>query len=143
MVLPGWNVTEPLEIAVKFYTFVRAYRDADGQIQSFALQVSTFCATLRALDECLQDQDATPLDDNDPLKLAADGWRHCAKNCQSFVEDFFKQFDPAQPNAKAREEGGPGRRLQWMWRKNDATKLAEEMNRQISYIGVHLNIAER
>ncbi|MCJ1427206.1 hypothetical protein MMC29_005109 [Sticta canariensis] len=143
MVLPGWNVTEPLEVAAKIYTIVRAYRDADGQIQSFASQVSIFCTTLRALDECLKNPDATPLDDNDPLKIASDGCRRCAENCQSFVEDFLKQNDLPQPNAKARQEGGPGRRLQWIWRKDQATALAEEMGRQISYIGLNLNIAER
>lgn len=143
MVLPEWNVTEPLEIAAKIYTIVRAYRDADGQIQSFASQVSTFCTTLRALDECLKNPDATPLDDDDPLKLASEGSRRCAENCQSFVEDFLKQNNLPQPNAKAREEGGPGRRLQWMWRKDEAAALAAEMGRQISTITVHLNIAER
>lgn len=141
MVLPGWNVTEPLEIAVKFYTFVRAYRDANDQIKTFASQVNSFCATLRDLDQCLNNPDATPLEDNDPLKLASDGCRLCAENCQTFLENFFKQFDPPQPNVKAREE--VGRRLQWMWRKDEATILVAEMSRQISYIGLHLNIAER
>lgn len=143
MVLPGWNVTEPLEAAWKFYTFVRDYKDADDQIKSFALEVETFHAALKALDACLEDPDAAPLDDNDALKVASDGCKRCAENCQNFVKNFFRQVDAKKANAPARDGVGPGHRLNWMWKKDAAAKLAQEMHRQVNYINLHLNIAER
>lgn len=143
MIPPGWNVTEPLQIAGKFYIFVRAYRGADEEIKSFASQVNTFRAALKALDECLMNPDSTPLDDNDPLKVASDGCKRCAENCQKFIKNFFRQFDPKQLDEPARDEVGPGQRLNWIWKKDAATKLELEMSQQVNYINLHLNIAER
>lgn len=145
MVLPGWNVTEPLQVAGKFYIFVRAYRDADQQIKDFASSVNDFCASLKALDECLKNPDATPLDDNDHLKVASNGCQKCAESCQKFVKNFFNvnQLDPNQPDAPAGDDVSPRRRLNWMWKKDAATKLTQDMIRQINYINLHLNIAER
>ncbi|MCJ1462259.1 hypothetical protein MMC07_000859 [Pseudocyphellaria aurata] len=145
MVLPGWNVTEPLQVAGKFYIFVRAYRDADEQIKNFASSVNDFCVALQALDKCLKSPHATPLDDNDPLKVASDGCQRCAESCQKFVKNFFSsnELDPNQPDAHAGDGLGPKRRLNWMWKKDAATKLTHEMSQQILYISLHLNIAER
>lgn len=143
MVLPGWNVTEPIQVAGKFYTFVQEYRGADKQIKSFASQVETFRAALKALDECLMNPDSTPLDDNHHLKIASDGCKHCAENCQKFINNFFRQFDPKQLHAPPRDEVGPGHRLNWIWKKDAATKLEQEMSHQVDNINLHLNIAER
>lgn len=143
MVLPGWNVTEPLQVAVKFYLFVRAYRDADKQIKDFAIDVKKFCATVKALDECLMSPGSTPLDDDDALKVAADGCKRCAENCQKFINNFFKQFDAKQLAAPAQDEVGRGHRLNWMWKKDEAAKLALTMNEQVNYLNLHLSIAER
>ena len=143
MVLPGWNVTEPLQVAGKFYIFVQAYRGADEQIESFALHVQTFRTALEALDECLMNPDSTPLDNNDPLKLASDDCKRCAENCQRFINNFFRQFDANQIDAPARGSVGPGHRLNWMWKKDEATKLALAMDQQVHYINFHLNVAER
>lgn len=143
MVLPGWNVSEPLQAAWKFYSFVRDYKDADDQIKRFALEVETFRTTLKALDACLENPNAAPLDDSDPLKVASDGCKDCAENCQNFVNNFFREFDAKRANAPARDGVGPVDRLNWMWKKGTAANLASEIHQQVNYINLHLNIAER
>lgn len=143
MVLPGWNVTEPLQVAWKFYNWVRNFRDADDEIKTFAVQVESFCDVLKALDECLKNPDSTPLHDDDPLKVASDGCKRCAEHCKKFVNHFFRQFNGKIPDAPTRDDVGPSHRLNWMWKKDEATKLALEMNRQIHNINLHISIAER
>lgn len=135
MVLPGWNVSEPLQVAVRLCKFVQAYRDAPTQIQEFASQVSAFNAALKALERCLKNRATIPLDDLTIPKDTSGGLRHCAEKCDDFVNGFFKD------NAPLRDEIGAGGRLNWIWKDNDAAALKQAMNTWVGIINFHFGVA--
>lgn len=130
MVLPGWNVTEPLQVAKEFYVFVRKFQAAPEKIKAFASQVENFSHILRSIDDCIQDPNPVPISDYENLKLAAVSFKKCAEDCQNFIEQFF-------------EESGyrAGRILRWIWKKEQASDLQTEMYQQIQIMSLYINIA--
>lgn len=138
MVLPGWNVTEPLQVAARFCEFVQAYRGAPYQIRNFASEVDAFRVALKALESCLNNPASIPPNDLTILKNASEGrLRRCAEDCQKFVDGFFKSI-----NAPARDEIGAGNRLNWIWKEKEAAALKQDMNSQVTYILLHLSVAQ-
>ena len=137
MVLPGWNISEPLQVAAKFCKFVREYRGAPKQIKKFASQVDDFCFALKALDSCLQNPSSIPPDKLKILRDASEGSsRLCAETCQKFVNGFF-----TSNNASQCDEVGAGNRVNWIWKEKEAAELKQDMNSQVGLINLHLNLA--
>lgn len=147
MVLPGWNVTEPLHVAAKFAVFVRKYRGAPQQIATFASQVEIFRGAFDVFERCFKDPDSIPEEDLDSLKAILDDFQRCANDCQAFIGRFFDQFGTS-PN----EEAGAGGRLNaqinrataqvnWIWKNDEAVALKDDMNRVVAIATLHLNVA--
>ena len=130
MVLPGWNVTEPLQVAGEFYVFVRKFQAAPEKIKAFASLVENFSHILRSIDDCLQDPNPVPIGDYENLKLASVSFKKCAEECQNFIQQFFE------------ENGyGTGKKLKWIWKKEQASDLQTDMYQQIQIMSLYINIA--
>lgn len=137
MVLPGWNVTEPISAALKFYQFVRKYRDAPKEIQDFALQVDAFRQVLEAFDTCRRHPESFNIQVRQRLDSVSESCRHCAEDCKAFIDRFFNRLENATP-----AEIRAGNKLLWVWNKEKAMNLGAKMREQVSLISVHINLAE-
>lgn len=129
MVIPGWNATEPIKIAVYFYKFVRELQDAPESIQSFALQTEKFSDILISIDERLLDSDEIPAKSLEQIKRASLSFKKCADECQGFIQKFFTD------NGR-----GLGLRAKWIWENEKASKLEERMKQEINNMHIHLSI---
>lgn len=147
MVLPGWNVSEPLHIAVRFAVFVQKYRGAPQQIKSFASDVDVFRGALNAFERCFRNPESNPEEDLESIKAISDDFQRCANNCQAFIGRFFDQFDTS-----AKEDTRAGGRLNaqinraaaqvnWIWSADEANTLKHDMSRVVAIANLHLGVA--
>lgn len=136
MVLPGWNVTEPISAAAKFCQLVQKYRDASQEIRDFASHVDAFRQALEIFDCCLRDPECVD-EVRWKLRSVSESCRQCAEHCKAFVDRFLTRYENATPN-----EIGAANKLLWVWNKEKAISLGEKIQRQLGLINVHVNLAE-
>lgn len=137
MVLPGWNVTEPINAAFRFYQLVQSYRDASEEIRDFASQVDAFRQVLEAFDCCRTHPESVDVEVRRCLHSVAESCRQCAENCTAFVDRFFKRYE----NTSSAEIGAANKLL-WVWKKEKGMNLGAKMRDQVNLINVHINLAE-
>lgn len=132
MIPPGWNVTEPLQVAKEFVVFVREFRGAPQEIKVFASTLDGFSGALKQLDKRLRHPDLVPAEEYDGLKSAFIDCMHCAESCQNFINQF---------NQDVRVPVSAGHKLKWIWKKDQSLALERSMASKISIITMHLNVA--
>jgi hypothetical protein len=135
MVLPGWNVTEPISAAVKFYKLVQKYRDAPQEIQDFASHVNGFRLVLEAFDCCRTHPESLDRDVRERLRIVSESCRQYAENCKAFVDRFLFHYENAPHGIHA------ANRLLWVWNKEKAINLGKQMQEQVNFINVHVSLA--
>lgn len=154
MVLPGWNVSEPIHVAAKFAVFVHKYRGAPQQIESFASDVDVFRGALKAFERCFSSPESIPEEDLESIKAVSDDFQRCANNCQAFIGKFFDQF-----GTSAKEDARAGGRLNaqierataqinraaaqvnWIWTADEANALKDDMSRVLAIANLHVGVA--
>lgn len=147
MVLPGWNVSEPLHVAARFAVFVQKYRGAPEQIKSFASDVDVFCGALNVFERCFRNPESISGEDLDGIKAISDDFQRCANKCQAFIGRFFDQF-----GTSAKEDARAGGRLNaqikraaaqvnWIWSADEANALKHDMSRVVAIANLHLGVA--
>ena len=135
IVPPGWNVTEPLHIAKKVYNYIQAIRGASVEVKSFASKLKTFCRALEALEECLASATIASVEGAEHLRNTLDGCWVCATDCQKFIEHFKNLNEPVQGVSTT------GDKVNWVWKKDTAARLRQEIDSQIVDINLVMNIA--
>lgn len=146
MVLPGWNVTEPLHVALTFVSFVQKYRGAPQEIKTFASEVEVFRGALKAVERCFKNPDSIPEEDLENLKAALDDFQLCANKCQAFIERFYDQLGTS-PNEEAGASGRLNAQinraaalLKWLMRNDEAIALKYNMSRVVAIANLHLSV---
>ena len=135
VVPPGWNVTEPLHVAKKVYDYIQAIRGASDEVKSFASKLNTFCVALEALEKSLESPLTPSADNASYLRHTLDGCWTCAADCQKFIEQFKSLNEPAQGKYNT------GDKVTWVWKKDTAAKLRQEIDSQIHGITFLLSVA--
>ncbi len=135
MVLPGWSVGELLHVAKTVYDYIQALRGASDEVKSFASKIKTFCGALEELDKCLANPTTASAEDSKHLRDTLDGCWTCATECRKFIEQFKELNEPIQGKINA------GDKVTWVWKKDTAARLREEINSQIIDINLLLGIA--
>ncbi len=135
MVLPGWNVSEPIHIAKKLYDYIQEVRGASDEARSFASKLKTYCVALEELEKCLTSPTAASTDDTNHLRTTLDGCQNCAIQCQRFIEQFKKLHEPIPGKYNAVDK------VNWVFKKDTAIKLRHDIDSQISDINLLLGIA--
>lgn len=132
MVLPGWNVTEPLNVAISLCRMVREYHGALNEMKDFAASVGEFCLILEAFKECLARLDTIPPNVLQRLQSTSSACQICMEECKTFTDRF-----------SADRKVGPGQRLTWMWKEKTAAKLMQNMLRQKANVTLHILMTHR
>jgi hypothetical protein len=138
MVVPGWNVTEPIQVAHKLLEFIQEYRGASDQVEAFALQIKTYCASLEDLDEHVKHVELSPTDNNTSrnLRETLGGFNLCAEHCRTFIKRFKSLEDEAD-----RQRLSATVKLTWVLSKGRFQNLRHEIDSQATQINLLLNIA--
>jgi hypothetical protein len=138
MVLPGWNVTEPITVAVKFCQLVQSYRDAPDEIQDFASHVNSFHSALELFDSCLKQPELIEAEHLQRLRTVLGTSLQCAENCKAFLDRFLDQYYSPECTDGIRAAD----RLLWVWKKERAVELEANIQSQVNFINLQLNLAE-
>lgn len=136
MVLPGWNVSEPIELAHRLYHVVDALRSASDSAKAFVSKVNHFSANLEELQRILESDTAShSSQDLDHLRATVLECQACVKNCEKFSDRFGK----LTKDGKGRMDSA-GQAALWALQESKVTRLKEEIDGLIYGVGLTLII---
>ena len=137
--LPGWNVSEPLQLAFKLYEVCEALKSAPDEAKAFILKVQNFRRSLEVLQQALKDdvKDRYSIQSLENLHATLTACQDCVKRC----EDFSKRFRDLTGDGKGTLTGA-GQRVRLVWQEKKVAKLAAAVDSQISNIALSLAITE-
>ncbi|KAL6714802.1 hypothetical protein ACLMJK_007062 [Lecanora helva] len=137
MVLPGWNVSEPLQLALKLYEVAEALKKAPEDAKAFIAKVDRFSRSIQRLQQILENEvdSRSPPPNQNHLRESLKECQDCVRRC----EDFSKPF-----RSLTRDDNGAwagaGQRVRVVWHDKKTEKLAVEMDSLVSIMSLDLNI---
>lgn len=136
MIPPGWNVTEPIGLAAGLYKVIESLKSAPEDAKAFTAKIERFRRSLTELHRVLDDSLAfDPSRDQAYLREALADCQSCVRRCQNFHDSFQKlSQDGAAKFANAAQAA------RWVWRDRKIVKLRDEIDSQMSNIGLTLLI---
>ena len=91
MVLPGWNVSEPIDLAHRLYQVVEALRSAPESAKAFVSKINNFSVNLGKLQKILEsDISSRSTQDFEHLRATVIECQAYVKRCEEFSEGFEK-----------------------------------------------------
>ena len=136
MVVPGWNVSEPIQLAVKLYRVVEALRSAPDSAKAFVTKISNFSGNLTELQRILDSETIShSTEDLERLRALVVQCQACVRRCEKYSEGFEKLTKDG--NGKMDSAGQAAR---WTLHEEKAARLREEINGQINDIGLTLAV---
>ncbi|KAG8533011.1 uncharacterized protein KY384_001793 [Bacidia gigantensis] len=139
MPAPGWNVTEPISLAYRLYRIAQQLQYAPESAKELKSKIEDFDSSLRSLQEVLDKLDGSSETSLSAHRLAqlrkevVQGEK-CIKRCEDFIADF-----PGITSDGSKRAAGAGAAL-WLWKKDRAEKLTEQMESHIRHISFILQI---
>ena len=136
MVLPGWNVSEPIDLAYKLYEVVESLRSAPESAKAFASKVGNFRGNLKELRRVIETDTATrSTQDLEHLRATVLACEECVNRC----EDYAEQFGKLTKDGKGKMDGA-GQAARWTMQEKKWTRMSHEINDQMNSIGLTLQI---
>jgi len=137
MVLPGWNVSEPIQLAFKLGDVIKALKDAPDEAKAFLKKVNGFNRSLQSLQPVLKNhaQSSFSTQDFDNLQATLVDCQECVARCEQFSKSF-KDLTGDGKGAMA----SAGQRVRLVWQEKKVAKLAAEIDDQMLAIQFCLTI---
>lgn len=137
MILPGWNVSEPIDLAIKLYDVVEALKTAPEEAKSFTAKVNGFRRSLEELQGTLNNDIATrsSAQDLDHLGATLVECQECVQRC----EDFGQRFKGLVKDGRGGLSGA-SQATRWVWQDKKVARLRAEIDSQMGSIGLSLMI---
>ena len=136
MVLPGWNVSEPIDLAYKLYEVVESLRNAPASAKAFVSKINNFSGNLKELQRILQTDTASRSpQDLEHLRATVLVCEDCVKRCEEYAESFGK----LTKDGKGKMDGA-GQAARWTLQEKKWTRMRDEINDQMNNIGLTLQI---
>ena len=137
MVLPGWNVSEPVELALKLYHVIESLRSAPEEAKAFVSKINNFSRSLRELQKTIQNDIAnrSSAQDLDHLRETLTECQDCVKRCEEFGEKFRHITRDGSGSLKSAKEA-----TRFVWQDNKVARLRKEIDDQVNGIGLSLMI---
>jgi SMC interacting uncharacterized protein involved in chromosome segregation len=137
MVLPGWNVSEPVELAFKLYHVIESLRSAPEEAKAFVTKINSFSRSLRELQKTIHNDIATrsSAQDLDHLRETLEECQDCVKRCEEFGERFRHITRDGSGSLKSAKEA-----TRFVWQDNKVARLRKEIDDQVTGIGLSLMI---
>ena len=134
MVLPGWNVSEPIDLAYKLYEIVESLRSAPENAKAFISKTKSFEGNLDELDRVLGSEIPSQ-SGQDLLRATVQECRTCIKRCENYSDGFSK----LTKDGRGKIDGARQAAL-WTLQEKKVTRLLDEINTRMSSIGLTLAI---
>ena len=132
MVLPGWNVSEPIDLAFKLYDVVECLRSAPGSAKAFVSKINNFRSNLKELQRILEIEiSSDPAQDLEHLRATVLECQACVKRCEEYSEGFEKLTKDGKGKMEA---------ARWALQEKKVARLREEIDGQMNSIGLTLAI---
>ena len=136
MPLPGWNVSEPIDLAHKLYKVVESLRSAPDGAKAFISKIKSFKSNLDQLQEILESRAAShAAQDFKRLRATILECEACVKRCEEYGERFHKLTKDG-----GRKMDGMGQAARWALQKEKVARLREEIDGHMNSIGLTLTI---
>jgi hypothetical protein len=138
MVLPGWNVSEPVQLAVKLYEVIDDLKDAPEAARAFVSKVNGFRRLLEELGQTLRSDfsDRSSAKELDHLHATLIECQDCVRRCQEFG-DRFKSLTRDGGVSIARA----GQAAKYLWQDKKVARLRAEIDSQMN--SIHLSLTVR
>ena len=136
MIPPGWNVTEPISLAASLCKVVQSLRAAPEDAKAFTAHIEKFNYLLEELQRVIDESLALdPNKDHHHLRSTLADCKRCVQDCREFQESF-----PKLRNDDSKGIGNAGQLARWVWSEKLVDRLRHDIDRQMSSIGLCLNI---
>lgn len=136
MVLPGWNVSEPIDLAHKLYEVVESLRSAPESAKAFVSKINNFRGNLKELQKILESNiNSQPTDDLEHLSATVVECEGCVSRCEEYSEGFRKLTKDGRGSME-----GAGQAARWILQEKKVARLKEEIDGQMRNIGLTLTI---
>jgi carotenoid cleavage dioxygenase-like enzyme len=137
MVLPGWNVSEPVDLAWKLYHVVESLKSAPEEAKAFVAKINAFSRSLNELQNTLRNDIASraSAQDLDHLRITLEECQACVKRCEEFSERFEKLT-----KGGARGVAGASQATRWALQDKKVDRLRKDIDSQMNGIGLTLTI---
>lgn len=136
---PGWNVTEPIGIAIRLYEIAEKLNHAPSRAKHFKSKIEHLGGTLSSLEKVLlriAEGRAAPLaaDHLAQLQKAVVGLQGCIKHCEEFIATFVSLTSDGSKKSSA------AAKARWVWDEKKGNEYSAEIESHIHYINFNLNI---
>lgn len=137
MVLPGWNISEPVDLAWKLYHVVESLKSAPEEAKAFVTKINAFTRSLNELQTTLNNDNTShaSAQDLDHLRLTLVECQVCVKRC----EEFSQRFEQLTRDG-ARGVSGAGQAARWALQDKKVDGLRRGIDSQMNGIGLTLMI---
>ena len=137
MVLPGWNVSEPIDLAFKLYRVIESLKSAPEEAKAFVSKINKFSRSLRELQKTIENDVATrsSAQDLDHLRETLEECQDCVKRCEEFGERFRNIAKDGAGSLRGAREA-----TRFVWQDKKVTRLRKEIDDQMNGIGLSLMI---
>ena len=136
MVLPGWNVSEPIDLAFKLYKVVEALQSAPDSAKAFVSKINNFRSNLDEMQRILESHTTSySADDLEHLRATVLECQACVQRCEDYSEKFGKLIK----DGGGRMDGA-GQATRWALQEKKVARLREEIDGKINGIGLTLAI---
>ena len=124
MVLPGWNVSEPVDLALKLYQVVEALRSAPDSAKAFVSKINNFSCNLKELQRILDSDTASHSpQDSEHLRTTLVECQACVKRCEEYSEGFEKLTKDGRGKMD-----GAGQAARWTLEEKKVTRLKDKID---------------
>ena len=137
MVLPGWNVSEPVQLALQLYAVVETLKSAPDDAKAFAFKVASFRRNLEDLQATVDQELANPssAQNLDSLRQTLIESQECVKRCEDFSARYngllaagTKRFQRAKDAAR------------WAWQDKEVVRYRADIDSQMNNIHFSLSV---
>ncbi|KAL9064336.1 MAG: hypothetical protein Q9161_008936 [Pseudevernia consocians] len=136
MVLPGWNVSEPIDLAYKLYEVVESLRSAPESARAFVSKINNFRGNLKELQKVLEREiTSQPTQDLQHLSATVLECKAVVERCEEYSERFRKLTKDGRGKMD-----GAGQAARWMLQKEKVARLREDIDGQMNSIQLTLAI---
>ena len=132
MVLPGWNVSEPIDLAHRLYQVVEALRSAPDSAKAFVSKINNFSVNLRELQKILEsDTSSRSTQDFEHLRATIIECQAYVKRCEEFSEGFAKLTTDGKGKIYI-----AGQAARWTLQEKKVARLRDEIDGLMNGIGL-------
>ena len=136
MVLPGWNVSEPIDLAIKLYQVIESLRSAPESARAFVDTINEFRGNLKELQKVLESEiTPQPTEALQNLSATVRKCEACVKRCEEYSEGFRKLTKDGRGMMD-----GAGQAARWTLQKEKVARLREDIDGRMKSIQLTLAI---